>query len=341
MLGGPEISYGDEKLKEEYQEADYFVKGDGEEAFYKIVEEVTLGTRVDYPGVYTQKSVCFDIVAQVKNLDFIPSPYQTEQVREKLLGKTFIRWQTQRGCYFKCTFCAFTNPQSISREVSAEKVETDLWYFKEQGIQEVAVLDPIFFVHKKRALKILSMIAKILPETRFEIQTRLEHLNEEIIDAVAKLNIVLECGIQTLNPDIQNVISRHNNKRVVLENLRLLQERQVPLEAHLIYGLPLQTADSLLEDIDIIMSYKPSKMRIFPIILLKGTAMYEQCKTTYKGQMKFGPSYPQYVLETKWMDMKTIYALGYMQDILDREVVKKHPMTAKEMFEEAKKRAEE
>ena len=325
---------------QEYPEANYYVKGDGEEAFFKIVEGITLGKRVNFSGVFTHESLFFDTVAQVQNLDSIPSPYQQEKIQEKLLGKKFIRWQTQRGCYFKCSFCAFTNPQATSRSISAEKTEQDLLFFKEHGIKEVAVLDPIFFVNKKRALEILDLIEQYVPETRFEIQTRLEHLNEEIIQKVAKLNIVLECGIQTLNKDIQKVISRHNDKTKVLENLGLVQKYRIPLEAHLIYGLPLQTIISLLDDIDTIMNYRPSKLRIFPLILLKGTPMYEQCKTEYKGKMKFGPSYPQYVLETEWMDMKTIYALSYLQEILDEEVEKENLMTAREMFTKAMKKIE-
>ena len=341
VVGGPQISYGDEHLKEEYPEVDYFVKGDGEEAFYKIIEGITLEQRVDLPGIFTQESLLFDSVAQVEDLDSIPSPYQQEKIQEKLLGKKFIRWQTQRGCYFKCSFCAFTNPQATSRSISAEKTEQDLLFFKEHGVKEVAVLDPIFFVHKKRALEILDLIAKYVPATRFEIQTRLEHLNEEIIQKVAKLNIVLECGIQTLNKEIQKVISRYNDKKKVLENLAIVQKYRIPLEAHLIYGLPLQTLDSLLDDIDTIMEFKPSKMRIFPLILLKGTPMYEQCKTEYKEKMKFAPSYPQYVLETAWMDMKTIYALSLLQEILDEEVEKEKPMKAREMFIKALKKIEE
>jgi radical SAM superfamily enzyme YgiQ (UPF0313 family) len=341
VLGGPEISYGNEQLKEEYPEVEYFVKGDGEEAFYKIIEGITLDKQINIPGVYSQESISFDGVAQVSNLDSVPSPYQNEKVREKLIGKTFIRWQTQRGCFFKCSFCAFTNPQANSRTVSAEKTKQDLLYFKEQEIKEVAVLDPIFFANKKRALEILDLIEKITPQTRFEIQTRLEHLNQEIIEKVAKLNIVLECGIQTLNKEIQKVISRKNNKEKVLENLKLIQERQVPLEAHLIYGLPLQTLESLLDDIETIMSFKPSKLRIFPLILLKGTPMYEQSQTEYKAEMKFAPSYPQYVIETKWMDKKTIFALSHIQEFLDQEVEKEQPMTAQEMFTQARKTVEE
>ena len=80
------------------------MKGDGEEAFYKIIEGITLGQKVDLPGIFTQESLLFDSVAQVEDLDSIPSPYQQEKIQEKLLGKKFIRWQTQRGCYFKCSF---------------------------------------------------------------------------------------------------------------------------------------------------------------------------------------------------------------------------------------------
>lgn len=50
VLGGAEVSYGEAELLEEYPDADYFVKGEGEAAFEEIVRSVLdLNSAFGYP----------------------------------------------------------------------------------------------------------------------------------------------------------------------------------------------------------------------------------------------------------------------------------------------------
>lgn len=323
VLGGPEISYGDKLLLTEYPEANYYVRGDGEQAFTEIIRAVAGEYEPNLPGIHAHTSTDFSSLAQIPNLNLVPSPYKDETLKEHLLGKEFVRWQTQRGCYFKCSFCAFTNPQSTSREVSLDKIEVDLHFFVENGVTEVAVLDPIFFAHRKRALAILQLIEQIAQKIRFEIQTRLEHLNQEIMNKIVKLGtIVLECGVQTLDPVVQKHISRFNNHKKVMTNLQLLQKHRIPYEVHLIYGLPFQTLDSLLHDIQTLLSFTPSKLHLFPLALLKGTKLASEVETIYKHKLIFSPVFPQYVIETAWMSMEEVYYVKLLAMQLHEKMIK-------------------
>ena len=157
VLGGPEISYGDDGLKGEFLEADYFVKGDGEKAFAQVIKhEANLLDSLSQ-GVFTHSDLDFTGSATVTYSEII-SPFLDNAYLEELIGITefgFTRWQSQRGCLYRCAFCAFPNGYDAFKEQDLEIIERELKVFKQREVKEVAVLDPIFFVHKDRAKSIL------------------------------------------------------------------------------------------------------------------------------------------------------------------------------------------
>ncbi len=308
VLGGPEITYSDSNLPNEFPEADYFVKGDGELAFLNIVLYEagliqTLGN-----GIFQKFSREFDGYCSIPSSEFI-SPFRNESIAKWLIGnveKGFTRWQTQRGCLYRCSFCAFPNGYKEMIEMNDDQIKKDLELFRQKGVKEVAVLDPIFFVHKDRAKKILSMIKEICPSIRFEIQTKLEHLDKNLLEMIRDLNIVLECGIQTLDSIVQKEIKRVNNKERITENLQRLVDKNVPFEVHLIYGLPYQSFQSLLLDFTFLLQFTDN-IRLFPLIRLKGTAL--DLSIENEDDFVFSPILPREVIKTKWMDQTTIYRI--------------------------------
>ena len=291
VLGGPEISYGDDGLKEEFSEADYFVKGDGEKAFAQVIKhEANLLDNLPQ-GIFTHLDLDFTGSATVTYSEII-SPFLDNAYLEELIGITefgFTRWQSQRGCLYRCTFCAFPNGYDAFKEQDLEIIERELKVFKQRGVKEVAVLDPIFFVHKDRAKSILMLIKQICPEIRFEIQTKLEHLNEELIELISQLNVFLECGVQTLDPEIQKEIKRTNSRKRMVENMKLLNKYGIEFDAHLIYGLPRQTIESLREDYNLLSKYT-GDIKLFPLIILKGDWIgCEYKRKEFRGFCVFSP----------------------------------------------------
>ncbi len=329
VLGGPEITYGDYKLKTEFPEVDYFVKGDGEQAFLNIVLYEMKFNKTLSEGIFTQESTDFNSFARINDFDFI-SPFQNHKIREIILGNNkerFIRWQTQRGCKYKCAYCAFPNGHHKVIEMDLKKIEEDLKYFASREVKEVAVLDPIFFVHKERAMKILNLIEHICPNIRFEIQTRIEHLDDELLDKISRMgNIVLECGIQTLDNAVQREIRRVYQKNKIKEKLKKIKEYNIEFELHLIYGLPKQTFDSFLKDYKFLKQYTDN-IKLFPLIRLRGTVLDHSIKDD-NNDMIFSPIFPKEVIRTKWMDQNTIlkikkYGSKYLDQTLNHNSLPK------------------
>jgi radical SAM superfamily enzyme YgiQ (UPF0313 family) len=310
VLGGPEITYGNEMLKEEYPQADYFVRGDGEKAFTEIIKYEANEVSSLPTSVYTRNDSQFSDFAIVSYNEIV-SPFLNPEYLHNLIGISefgFTRWQTQRGCLYRCSFCAFPNGYNTFKEQDLEIIEKELRVFLDNNVKEVAVLDPIFFVNRDRALDILLLIEKICPQIRFEIQTKLEHLDEEIIQMISRLNIALECGVQTFDSLVQKKIKRVNKKERMIEIMELLKKKNIEFEAHLIFGLPYQTIESLRADYELLKKYTVD-VKLFPLVLLKGTGLDIEIQSNNSEDFVFSSIFPREVISTKWMSSKDILDL--------------------------------
>ncbi len=248
VLGGPEITYGGNELKEEFPTADYFVKGYGESAFAEIVRSVKEKRTPSFPGIYTKREKLGQTLA-IPSSGIESSPFFKPQLEMSLLGRNFLRWQTQRGCVFRCTFCAFKSPNGTVVESDIKTVTFELRKIKEMNIRKVAVLDPVFFLNRNRSIVILRLMASITPDVEFSIQSRFEHLDSTIITILASMDVKLECGVQTLDTEVQRSIKRVNNHQKVRESIETLVSKKVRFETHLIYGLPNQSMKSFTADV--------------------------------------------------------------------------------------------
>ena len=183
-------------------------------------------------------------------------------------------------------------------------IEEELKIFHKIGVKEVAILDPIFFRDKERAKLILDKIKRICPEIRFEIQTKFEHLNDELIGMISELNIYLGCGVQTSDPFVQKEIKRLNNNEKMIKNMKLLEEKGINFEVHLIYGLPYQDIQSLQADFKLLNKYT-SEIKLFPLSRLRGTGL-DVILGADNSEMVFSPIFPREVISTKWINTEDI-----------------------------------
>ena len=312
VLGGPEITYGTDLLKKEFPEADYFIKGDGEKAFTQVIKHEAKVSEDLPQGIFTHSDMNFTGFAKVAYSEIV-SPFLDNKYLEELIGISklgFTRWQSQRGCLYRCSFCAFPNGYDSFKEQSLEVVEKELKIFKQKGVKEVAVLDPIFFVRKERSKKILRLIQQICPEILFEIQTKLEHLDDELILLISQLNIFLECGVQTLDPIVQKEIKRTNSKKRMIERMEKLNEHEIEFDAHLIYGLPKQTVQSIQNDYALLSKYT-SDIKLFPLIRLKGTGLDVNIEENNSDDFIFSPLFPKQVISTTWMSSEEIWKIKF------------------------------
>ena len=270
VIGGPQVSYvGAGELEGYYPDAFAFIRGYAEQA---TVEYANLND--GFPGIHIAYAPDKNLQAQV-SLESLPSPLLTNIVNPK----SFLRWETQRGCPYQCSFCQHRDATATGvAKVQKYRIQEEIDWIKETNVNDIAILDPTFNTDTAHATWILSQ----LPSSKVSLQIRPEKLNRRFLEAVAqsKAEITLEMGVQTLIPDEMEIIDRvkgANPKRVVdkvKEKLLLAEEYEVKKEITLIYGLPKQSISSFMYTLEWCQINTTAKVISFPLMLLRGTPLY-------------------------------------------------------------------
>lgn len=271
ILGGPQISYSGEGVHRYYPLADILVRGYGENALCQLVQDPG---RLRIPGVLHAKGLLIDPVDQAEiALDTLPSPWLTQTV--PLEGQHFIRWETQRGCPFRCSFCQHREPGQRLKNHSfhEDRTREEIELFCMSGVGDIAVLDPIFNDRTGRATSILEHYVRSGFQGRLSLQCRAELIDDHFLDVARRLRTRLELGIQTIHAAEGEAIRRKNNMALVERALDGIRDRGIDHEVSIIFGLPEQTLASFRETIAFCLEKRIPVIRAFPLMLLRGTEL--------------------------------------------------------------------
>lgn len=271
ILGGPQVSYVQRGLERLYPQADIFIRGFAETALTAVVGS---STPVSIPGVHYAGSV--DAAAQSSTvLDALPSPLIKGLIG--LQGQAFLRWETRRGCLFKCSFCQHRQADARIKNASFpdDRIVQEIDLICRAGVQEVAVLDPVFNSNDApgHAERVLERFAANGYRGRLALQCRAELVTPAFLDAAEKLDVCLEFGLQTIHRNEQVAIERPNNIGIVAQVLAETRRRGIDHEVSLIFGLPEQTLASFSESVRWCLEQQVKVIKAFPLLLLRGTKL--------------------------------------------------------------------
>lgn len=264
ILGGSQITYANkDQLQTEYPGCDIFISSYAEKSFLEILKNER------------EKESYYNT-----SLDFnhLPSPYITGAMPLEY-GHKMLRWETKRGCPFKCSFCAHRNLENGRvHYMQLEKAFSELALFKQKEVKRINVLDPIFNMGSQY-IEIMKEIDRLqFANTKFTYQSKIELLTKkdgsEFLDLIEKTNAHLELGLQTIIPEEYEVIERKNNTKIIEEQLDVLNKRNISYEVSLIYGLPNQTINSFKKSIEFVQNKGCKKITAWPLMLLKGTPLF-------------------------------------------------------------------
>lgn len=266
LLGGPQITYAPAGVLSLYPDADLAIRGPGEDALLAALRSPD-PTKV--PGVIVRNGG--DRCVQAKSeLGALPSPI----LDGVLPVQPFMRWETQRGCIYACTFCQHRTPNRDSRPglLAQSRVNREIEAMVLGGADDIAVLDPIFHTNPA-APDILRRFAALGYTGRLSLQSRFELIDDTFLDACTDLDVRLEFGLQTIHPPEMRAVRRMNKlqdaERVIVE----LHRRGMPFEVSLIYGLPEQTLASFAASVRWCEERGVPVVRAFPLMLLRGTGL--------------------------------------------------------------------
>jgi len=264
VLGGYQITATPSKhLRAHYPEGRYFLKGYAEESLLRVVREhpdcpAVLEDRPDFsrlPSIYLERTIPLD-----------PD-----------LPIDMLRWETKRGCPYRCGFCEWRN--AANKHVfyfPMDRLQAELDLFRRHEIRKINVLDATFNYGKhylEIAREMADMNCTFAVQARFETLARSE--GREFLELCSGGNIHLELGLQTVVPEEMEAIGRKNNLRQVREGMALLNELGVHYEISLIFGIPGQTLESFVESVNFVLRNGCTAIQCFPLRIPRGSTLEE------------------------------------------------------------------
>lgn len=266
VMGGYQISYSNaQQLAIDYPFADIFISGYG---------ELSMLTAIETPFV-NEKT----FLNEQLSFGELSSPYLTGDITVTN-GQPMLRFETKRGCPYRCTFCAHRDlsTNKVHRH-PLEKVFEEIAFFKDKNVKRINILDPIFNVGKDY-LTILKEMVRVGLHAEITLQTRFEQITgdagQEFINLCEQLNVTLEFGLQTVVEKEYSVINRRNDPKKVKTAMELVNSSSIKHEISLIYGLPNQTPDSFRTSIEFAREMGAKDIKAWPLMLLKGTELHDE-----------------------------------------------------------------
>lgn len=200
------------------------------------------------------------------------------------------------GCPNMCSFC---NQHIISGTQTAPTGE-DVRRICEKALTEVKApenTEIAFFggsftaIPKAYILELLEAAQEFLGEGKFSgirISTRPDCIDGEILKLLKNYGVTsIELGAQSMSDEVLNANNRGHNAQDVVNASELIRKFGFELGLQMMVGLYKSSAADELETMDRIINIRPDTLRIYPVVILKGTKLAELYKSGEYKTMPF------------------------------------------------------
>ncbi len=323
ILGGPEVSYDTDYWLRRYEDIDFLIAGEGEEALLRFLDEFMttqgyltpnqLGT---IPGlVYRHGEKVVTNPQEPLDLASIPPIYAGDLMD---LHNKIVYYETTRGCPYACAYC-LSSVMGRVRKFPEARSRDELSRLASVGVEQVRFVDRTFNYDAKRAFELLKFMMELDTTTRFQLEVSGDILTEEILDllrAAPENRFQFEIGVQSTNEDTLQAVSRRTDLQRLGEVVKFLKEETtVRVLLDLICGLPKEGFWRFGESFDYVYSLKPDRIHLGFLKLLRGSRLRIEAESF---DCVYTEEAPYEVLSTKDLSFSEISRLKIIEDLVDK-----------------------
>ena len=298
VVGGPEVSY-EQQQQEICRLSDYVIAGAADISFRKLCQQILDGKRP------TDKFV----PQQPVNLDELRFPYHL--YTDEDVAHRIIYVEASRGCPFKCEFClSALDKTAWPFDLDQFLMHMDALYVR--GVRHFKFVDRTFNLKIDSSIRILEFFLAHLDDELFlHFELIPDHLPERLKEVIAKFpphSLQFEIGVQTFNPDTQDLISRRQNDSKTEQNLRWIRdETNAHIHADLIIGLPGEDVNSFAAGFNRLVKLDPHEIQVGILKRLRGSPLIRH---TDAFQLRFNHGPPYNILSNNVIDFATMQSLN-------------------------------
>lgn len=293
ILGGPEVTYHDEKFLE--YGADFIVRGEGENTLWDLVTTLDSGNpfldQVDGISFINARG---DLVRtkdreKIKDIDVLPMPD-----REAIaLNRYFKAWKdrhglstasvsTMRGCPYTCKWCSrAVYGLSYRRRSPALVVEELAWIQENYEVDTFWFVDDVFTVSHKWLGQFAEELKKRELTISYECITRADRMNEEVVAMLKETGCFrVWIGAESGSQRILDAMDRRVTVEQVRTMIQLSQKEGIQAGTFIMLGYPGETEADIEETIHHLKVSNPDHFTITVAYPITGTPMYQEIEPT-------------------------------------------------------------
>lgn len=216
------------------------------------------------------------------NLDELPFPERkllnikryNSLLSKASLSTTII---SSRGCPFRCAFCdrPLSPITSHFRFRGTKNVVDEICECVELGIKDFLFYDDTFTVNRERVLDFCEEIIKQKLEIRWDIRTRVDIVDEEMLKILKKAGCVaIHYGVESGSDKILKVIRKGFTVKKVREIFKLTKKLKIETLAYFMIGLPEENLEDIQNTLDLAKELKPDYAHFTIFSPYPGTEFY-------------------------------------------------------------------
>jgi len=298
ILGGPEVSYEYEE-QDCVQAADYLITGQADQTFHQTCELILKGLAPIEKVIHSRPFP----------LNELKLPY--DEYTETDIANRIIYVEASRGCPFKCEFCLSALDKTVY-PFDLDLFLGEMQKLYDKGVRHFKFVDRTFNLKVDASIRIMEFFLDKQDNDIFlHFELIPDHLPEKLkstISRFAEHSLQFEIGIQSLNPDVQTLISRKQNTEKARDNIHWIRNNSHGhIHADLIIGLPGEDINSFARGFNELYSMQPHEIQVGILKRLRGTPIIRH---TEDYDIRFSPIPPYNILSNKLIDFKTMQRLS-------------------------------
>lgn len=299
VLGGPEVSHETDG-QEIVALADHVITGWGEVSFARLC-------RALLQDVALPPKIIAGVQPDLAQLELPYGEYTDADLAHRLL---YV--EASRGCPFRCEFC-LSALDKTAWAFDLTQVLAALQLLYQRGARHFKFVDRTFNLRLDDALRILQFFldkqagGAVGGRLSLHFEVVPDRLDERLRQRLAQFDpniLQLELGVQSFNPQVQQLISRRQDDVATEFNLRwLLAHSQAHLHVDLVFGLPGESLPSFAAGFDRLLMIRPQEIQLGILKRLRGAPIVRH---DLAHGMVYATLPPYQVLQTALIDAASV-----------------------------------
>jgi len=315
VLGGPHVTFWDEKTLQECASVDIVVRKEGENTMLELAERVEAGKDYyDVLGITCRKDgkiVKNPDRAYIENLDDIPFPARHLWPNEFLQKYGIFPLVTSRGCVNWCSFCSEVRMHGRKYRVRSPKNVVDELEFLQNtyAAEHFAFCDATFTVDQDRTEELCEEIRKRKLKIKWTCETRVDKVTKELLLKMREAGcIAVWFGVESGSQNVLDTMRKGISVAQTIRAFEWAKEAGLKPVASVILGFPGETKETARESIKLVEKICPNDVGYTIATPYAGTPMYDFVKEN--GWLKI-TDFDKYdtatpIFETPTLSMKEI-----------------------------------